>query len=216
MQHLVLMGDSIFDNGPYVDEGESVSEVLAVLLKGRAKVTLLAVDGDCSTDVPKQLQRLPEDASLVVISCGGNDALHAFYEICCEPVSSIEQALGCFVAIREKFRSDYKQLLQSTLERVDHVAVCTVYSSMPETSELPETSDRALALLALFNEIILQEAAALRLPIVDLRSVCVDSGDYSELSPIEPSGTGAMKISNVIGTMLDRHDFTAGYSALYL
>ena len=76
--------------------------------------------------------------------------------------------------------------------------------------------DRALAVLALFNENILQEAAALRLPMVDLRSMCLDNIDYSRVSPIDPSGTGAMKISNVIGNMLDRHDFKAGYSMIYL
>jgi hypothetical protein len=216
MRHVVLLGDSIFDNGPYVDRGESVSEVLSGVLEDKAQVTLLAVDGDCTTDVPKQLQFFPVDATHAFISCGGNDALQVFYKIFGESVSSVGDALGCLVDVREEFRANYRNMLQLALERVDRVAVCTVYNSVPQTNDLPETSASALAALALFNEIIFQEAAALRLPIIDLRSVCVDKGDYSEISPIEPSGVGAKKISNVIKNMLNSHNFEAGLSTVYL
>ena len=43
--HIVLLGDSIFDNASYVLEGESVSDLLAKKLPN-AKITLAAVDGD--------------------------------------------------------------------------------------------------------------------------------------------------------------------------
>jgi hypothetical protein len=39
------------------------------------KATLLARDGSMINDITYQLQQLPEDASFLVLSVGGNDAL---------------------------------------------------------------------------------------------------------------------------------------------
>ena len=76
--NIVLVGDSVFDNGPYVNDGEEVSQLLANIL-GDSTVTPLAVDGDMTTDVYKRLEAFPEDASHVFVSCGGNDALKSGY-----------------------------------------------------------------------------------------------------------------------------------------
>ena len=73
MKHIILMGDSIFDNGPYVEEGESVSETLVDQMTDKARVTLLAVDGHTTRDVGSQLERFPEDATHIFLSCGDND-----------------------------------------------------------------------------------------------------------------------------------------------
>ena len=53
-------------------------------------------------------------------------------------------------------------------------------------------------MLALFNEVIVEEAVSRRLPLIDLRLTCCESGEYSELSPIEPSEQGGQKIVDVI------------------
>ena len=50
-KHIVLIGDSIFDNGGYVDEGDSLIEQLNRKLPENTKATLLAVDGDVTNDV---------------------------------------------------------------------------------------------------------------------------------------------------------------------
>ncbi|MDH3716050.1 MAG: SGNH/GDSL hydrolase family protein, partial [Gammaproteobacteria bacterium] len=56
----------------------------------------------------------------------------------------------------------------------------------------------------LFNEVILREALRLKIPIIDLRLICTERGDFSELSPIEPSKQGGEKIAAVIaGYLLD-------------
>ena len=39
------------------------------------RASLLAVDGATTDDVPSQVQRVPADASHVVLSVGGNDVL---------------------------------------------------------------------------------------------------------------------------------------------
>ncbi len=75
MGHVVLLGDSIFDNAAYVAGGLDVRTQLQERLLHEWRVTLLAVDGDRTQDVIAQLQRLPHDASHLVVSVGGNDAL---------------------------------------------------------------------------------------------------------------------------------------------
>src|SRR5437764_15264123 len=75
MPHVVLLGDSIFDNGSYVPGGPPVIEQLRRGLPGGWKATLLAVDGAVCSSVAAQLQRLPDDATHLCVSVGGNDAL---------------------------------------------------------------------------------------------------------------------------------------------
>ena len=52
MNHIVLLGDSIFDNGAYVQPGEpAVVEQLRAILPNSWKATLLAEDGHYTTNV---------------------------------------------------------------------------------------------------------------------------------------------------------------------
>ena len=52
--------------------------------------------------------------------------------------------------------------------------------------------------MALFNDFITREAMAVGALIIDLRQFCTEPGDYSELSPIEPSMQGGGKIAKAI------------------
>ncbi len=72
---VVLLGDSIFDNGVYVAGGPDVRQQLEERLPQGWESTLLAVDGDVTSDVYVQVERLPSRATHLVISTGGNDAL---------------------------------------------------------------------------------------------------------------------------------------------
>ena len=75
MGHIVLLGDSIFDNAAYVPgEPDVVSQVSAKLPHGW-RATLCAVDGAVTRSVEQQLQDIPIDATHLVVSVGGNDAL---------------------------------------------------------------------------------------------------------------------------------------------
>lgn len=184
--HLVLIGDSIFDNASYVSEGESVSDLLALELP-EAKISLLAVDGDVTTDVSTQLKSFPKDATSVFISCGGNDALRSIDVLDCS-VSTVGEALDVMYKARETFRSNYVAMLESVLRRHSQVMACTIYNKVPGVSE------KALTALAIFNEVILEELSIRKIPLIDLRVICNESSDYSEISPIEPSKSGGEKI----------------------
>ena len=75
MDHVVLLGDSIFDNASYVPGGDPVIEQLRSRLDRGCRATLLAVDGAIASDVHRQLPRVPDDATHLLLSAGGNDAL---------------------------------------------------------------------------------------------------------------------------------------------
>lgn len=68
--------------------------------------------------------------------------------------------------------------------------------------------------LALYNEIILEEAFKAKVPVIDLRLICNESADYSHLSNIEPSHTGGGKIAQAIVTLMEKHDFCIGHSTV--
>ena len=100
--HIVLLGDSIFDNKSYVGSGPAVIDQLRQELPSGWQATLLAVDGSVTADVPRQLRRLPRDASHLVVSVGGNDALGHSATILHEWASSYSEVMTRLAAIQER------------------------------------------------------------------------------------------------------------------
>ena len=76
MTHVALLGDSVFDNKAYVGDAPDVAQQLRLIAPEEWKVSKLAVDGAVVSEVLRQLSDVPVDATHVVISAGGNDALH--------------------------------------------------------------------------------------------------------------------------------------------
>ncbi|MGF1525687.1 MAG: SGNH/GDSL hydrolase family protein [Candidatus Competibacterales bacterium] len=195
MNHVVLLGDSIFDNASYVSGEPSVIEQLRGALAARApspwEATLLAVDGDVIVDVSRQLAKLPADASHLVVSCGGNDAL-GYSHVLRRPVATVGEACLLLDPLCHKFRGHYRQMVAHLRRFELPVVLCTVYNAVPGLGRDAYTA------LALFNEIILHEAAAAGLSVLDLRLVCAEVEDYSPLSPVEPSARGGEKIAQAL------------------
>ncbi len=80
MTSVALLGDSIFDNKVYVAAGPDVAAQLREVLH-RAddpwRVTLCAVDGTMTQDVGKQLARVPDHVTHIVLPLGGNEGRRA-------------------------------------------------------------------------------------------------------------------------------------------
>ena len=208
MNHAVLLGDSIFDNAVYVPGKPSVIEQLRENLPADWKATLLAVDGNVTVDVQHQLRRLPDDATHLIVSCGGNDALrHA--SILNQSAGSVAEVLMHFTSIRTSFQQTYRQMIKILTGLNRHPAVCTVYDCVPGMEGSPMTA------LAMFNEIILREAFIAKIPVIDLRLICDEPGDYSEISVIEPSAAGGEKIVKAIVRLLTGHKFESKQSIIY-
>src|SRR3712207_3492707 len=72
---VVLLGDSIFDNAAYVAGAPDVVRQVGQRLPQGSKATLAAVDGSKIGGVRRQLRSVPADATHLVLSVGGNDAL---------------------------------------------------------------------------------------------------------------------------------------------
>ena len=196
MPHVVLIGDSIFDNAAYVAGGPAVIDHLRAALPPGGRATLLAVDGDTTSMVPDRLRGVPADATHLVVSVGGNDALSYIHLLAAD-----HNVLPEIAAARDRFAAAYRAMLAAVLAHGLPTAVCTVYDAVPGLTA------PARAALGTFNDVIVREAARSRVPVLDLRLVCDDPADYSDRSPIEPSVRGGEKIAALVARVVTGHDF---------
>lgn len=194
MEHIVLLGDSIFDNAPYVAEGTEVAAQLRSRLGPGYRVSLLARDGAVLADMVAQVARLEalsEPATRLVVSCGGNDVL-GLVGAMQTPAHSVLDAAELLAAWQASFRREYRRMLDVVQSWKTPLAVATIYDGVPGLAA------GLRAALAPFNDVIVREAVHRGLPVLDLRVACDEPGDYAGASPIEPSEQGGDKIAAVI------------------
>jgi hypothetical protein len=196
MGHIVLLGDSIFDNGPYVAPGGTTLDELKSRLADGWNATLLAVDGSLTSGVLGQVRKIPKSASHLVISSGGNDALgqeHILYG----RFSSTREAFFNLGTAVLQFEQDYRALLRAAVKTGLPTIVCTIYNG-----NFPDPQERVVTSTALmpFNDVIIRAAWAADLPILDLRVVCDRPEHYA--NPIEPSTEGSARIAEEILRMI--------------
>ena len=192
MFHVVLLGDSIFDNAAYVSGGPDVVTQLAGMLPRGWTATLCAVDGARVADVERQLVRIPPGATHLVVSAGGNDAL-AHVDLLSRPARSSAEVLGLLADAAGAFEQRYRSMLAAVLRRRLAVTVCTIYNG-----NLPDALTQRLASTALtvFNDAILRAAVEAATPVIELRLVADEPADYA--NPIEPSVRGGAKIARAV------------------
>ena len=209
MTHVVLLGDSIFDNAAYTGGAPDVVGQLRRRLPQGSKATLGALDGGMIGDIGGQLQRLPADATHLVLSVGGNDAMDHI-DFLGAPAGSTAEALLGLAEIAAGFERRYHAMLNEVLARDLPTAICTIYYP-----RFPDPTMQAIAVTALsvFNDCIVRAALVHRLPLLDLRFVCTEEGDYAD--PIEPSARGGEKISRAIAEMLQR-GFAGGATGVFV
>jgi hypothetical protein len=195
--HVVLLGDSIFDNKAYVGEGPDVITQLRQELPSGWQATLLALDGDVMAGVDRQLRLLPADATHLVISVGGNDAL-GFADILQMPAGDVTGALNLLAAVQDEFAAGYLAMAKAVAATGLPSAVCTIYDT-PSNEPGYRTIKTALAI---FNDCITRAAFSLGISLIDLRLLCSEDSDYA--NPIEPSSLGGAKIASAIALMAMR------------
>ena len=201
MSHLILLGDSIFDNAAYTNGGPDVVTQLNDLLPAGWAASLLAIDGSTTDDSAGQVGCLPADASHLVLSVGGNDALRQAH-LLFAPAASTEEAIGLLADLAEQFEHDYRAAVHACLRPGLPLTICTIYNgNFPD----PAYQRITTTALALFNDAILRTAIAHRLPVIDLRAVCTYPEDYA--NPIEPSSVGGEKIARTIAGLATGANF---------
>ena len=205
---VVLLGDSTLDNAAYAGPGRDVATVLKrSLILGN--VVLLARDGDVMADIPAQLGRTPNDATHLVVSIGGNDALRAA-AILDQESNTVGEGVLKLSDVTLAFRTNYAGMLRDVAQRNLSTTICTIYE--PRYEDLIKRRVAATA-LALVNDAIIQEAILHGLPIIDFRLVCREDSDFA--NPIEPSERGSEKIARAIARVIERHDFRRREAAIY-
>ncbi|HEX8063631.1 MAG TPA: GDSL-type esterase/lipase family protein [Allosphingosinicella sp.] len=191
MSHVVLLGDSIFDNGAYVRGGPDVVRQLRSKLPTQWESTLLAVDGALTREVRGQMGRLPEGATHLVVSAGGNDALGASF-LLGQTVATVAEALSLLETAQSRFATEYARMAELVTGAGLPAAFCTIYDTPPSAPDhrIVRTG------LALFNDVITRTAFANGAALIDLRLICGKDEDYA--NPIEPSVRGGDKIASAV------------------
>jgi len=215
MNHVVLLGDSIFDNAAYVSTSEpDVVTQLHQQLPGRDKATLLAVDGHLTRHVPGQLENLPDDATHLVLSVGGNDGLGYLQELEGKLSSgkNADEFLETLQDVRDRFARDYRQTIQATINRDLPTCLFTIYSGDFENHGDPETQQIVDTVLPILNDVILDAAMTYQLPVVHLERLFNNPSDYA--NPIEPSAQGGQKIATTIVELIEENLFNPNHTIL--
>ena len=210
MNHIVLLGDSIFDNAAYVGGGLDVIAHLRQQTPSGWQSSLKAVDGSVVENVRKQALDLPADATHLFVSVGGNDAiLNA--DVLQMKVSASAEVFDRLADLASTFEHHYGEMLQAVLKLNKPTAVCTIYYP-----RIPEAFAQkiAVAALATFNDVIIRQAFLAGIPLIDLRLICNEDSDYA--NEIEPSEAGGKKIASVIARVAKEHDFESGNAVAYL
>jgi lysophospholipase L1-like esterase len=191
VMHLVLLGDSTIDNQNYTKGELSVEGHLRrSTLAGT--ITRFATDGHTTSHIPEQLEHLPDDATHLVLSVGGNDALMNI-NILERPALDVWDAVRSISDIINVFKKNYRKCLDEVLSHSLPTVVCTIYNGAFESVQ----EQKVMTTMArLFNDVIIQCANDSDCPVIDLRTICTEREDY--FNPIEPSAIGGEKIAKAI------------------
>jgi lysophospholipase L1-like esterase len=209
MNHVVLLGDSIFDNAAYTGGAPDVVRPVRQRLPQGSKATLRAIDGGTTEDVREQLRHLPTDATHLIVSAGGNDAL-GYIDFLGAPARSTAEAFLGLADIATEFEGRYRSMLTGVLAYRLPTAICTIY--YPRFSD-PDLQKVAVTALTVFNDCIIRAAFTHGIPLLDLRLICTEEGDYAD--PIEPSAQGGEKIAKAVVKLVE-HGFVSGRTEVFV
>ena len=126
-KHIILLGDSIFDNKAYTAGEPDVVTHLSQQLPASWRATLRAVDGATTNQLKAQCSHFPSDASHAVVSIGGNDAIMNS-DLLDTPVSSSAESLLLFGQRVSLFESQYRAALGRVHALGLPITVCTIYN----------------------------------------------------------------------------------------
>lgn len=142
---------------------------------------MLAADGSKASGVILQSRRVPPDATHLVVSVGGNNAL-GHLGMLADSAQTVAEVLQRFSIIRTEYKGTYLNMLNSILEHQLPIALCTIdYPSYPEEN----FQNLAITTLSKFNDCIIRAGISAVCPLLDLRLICDARADYA--NPIEPS-----------------------------
>ena len=196
-KRVILLGDSIIDNGAYVRPGEpDVAKQLQALLPDYA-IIKRALDGAISADVQNSQVADLESTDCIMLSGGGNDALQHLDLLEAATKTTAKDVLVRLCAIREEFRRTYASLLDRLARTRARVMVLTVYNPCFDGHGMDATYQQAAeSAISIFNDVIQQEAHRRSFNVLELRTLFTDHTDYA--NSIEPSVIGGAKLAKAM------------------
>lgn len=171
---LILMGDSIFQNKNYVEDGESVEDLLS------DKSIVLAKDNAKMLDVYKQINFIPEneniETNLIVVSAGGNDLDYIYKDL-----GKDEDLLNIF--------TNYKELIMEIKDKTKpQIVLSTIYypTSKYYKPYLPIVKE--------WNKLVIDFANKNNFGVFTLHKYVTKSSHFTQ--QIEPSKKGSIIIAD--------------------
>lgn len=179
--YLILMGDSIFKNDVYVNDGNSVGENLQSV---HGNVIVLAEDNAIIDDIEKQTSLIPNNAkkqnTKIVVSVGGNDLLNKYNFNDVNNLSHVDTIFNQYTSSINNLKNKYDC----------EIILCNIY--YPRSESVVRYYD----IIDLWNSKIKNYAKVNNLKVIKLDEN-VDKEEYFT-NEIEPSGKGSKIISDVI------------------
>jgi hypothetical protein len=199
--HIVLLGDSVLDNKAYVQANEpDVRAQLGSLLGDSHQLTRCAVDGSTTIDIVGQYDKIPKDATHLVVSIGGSDLVDQIVYVDA-PANTMMESMIILSALSDQFRKQYHDTLQDILKRGLPTIICTMYNPRFDDDTMVAVLGTALQA---FNDCIFQEVSKAGLPLIELRSICDSEEDFA--NSIELSAIGGQKVAGSIKRVLDTRE----------
>ena len=190
IRHLVLLGDALQN----IDLGSGdIERALVPRPRNPWKLTVVQVLERLRRG---HVREIPEDATHVVISIEGAWAIEVS-GLLQVGTHTISEALEALCTAADEFEGILTGMIAAARETGLPTVVCTL---VPARYVKPAQHRVAATALAIFNDRVLRRAFAARLPIVDLRMVCDEDGDYASETLL--SRAGVRKAANVIRAAL--------------
>ena len=202
MKRILLLGDSIIDNGAYVRPGEpDVTKQLQALLPEHA-VIKRALDGAVCADVLSSQVADLESTDRIILSAGGNDALQHIDLLEAATATTAKDLLVRLGTIRKEFSRTFASLLDRLAITCAPVMVLTVYNPSFDGQGMDATYQQAAeSAVSIFNDVIQQEAHRRAFNLLELRTLFTDHADYA--NPIEPSAIGGAKLAKAMNAWVE-------------
>ena len=206
--HFVMLGDSVFDNGSYIPGEPAVEEQVSEQLKflyPDATLTFKARDGAVMSDVlDRQIQLIPEEATHIALSIGGNDLLDLRGNLGDMVGTRFQENLIFLSKLKQEFAEKFRRVINNIDSLGIPFTVCTIYyaGSIVETGEKRIDLGDQLGfagtdvVVDAFDAAITQvsQKAENCKEIIDLRILFDNTNCYA--NPIEPSCIGGEKITD--------------------
>jgi hypothetical protein len=194
IRHVVLIGDGLGDLARANERGAGTLE--GTLMPGRRDQWKLSVIAADQIGRSSPLFNFPDDATHVVISIEGNQAIRESGLLEGKP-ASMAAGLARLSYAADQFENKVEALIQAAQATRLPTVICSMW---PPRYQDPTHQRAAVAALGIFNSRILRRAVEARISLVDLRPVCNEPEDYADDTML--SRHGLQKAANVISRAL--------------